>query len=64
MGTGGTGPLPEGGVNPGGCLMHSGRRPSQGQGFSIRVLGDTTQEMEKIKRHHITYSYFVTQNPP
>ena len=50
-------------LNPVCCLTYSGRRPSQGQGFSTRVLGDTMQEMEKIKRH-VSYSSFVAQNPP
>lgn len=48
-GAGSTGPLPEGSVNLMAYLMHTGRHPSYGQGFSTRVLGDTTQEMEKIK---------------
>lgn len=45
-------------------LTHSGRRPSQGQGFSTRVLGDTMQEMEKIKRQHVSYSSFVATELP
>lgn len=48
-GPGSTRPLTEGSGNLMGCLMHTGKHPSRGQGFSTRVFGDIMQETEKIE---------------